>query len=68
MLKAIDSRDVIGQAKGILMARRGITAEKAFDELRRASQNLNIKLTEVARLLATHHTELDISDSPTARP
>ncbi|WP_037255622.1 GAF and ANTAR domain-containing protein [Kibdelosporangium aridum] len=66
MLKAIDSRDVIGQAKGILMARRGITAEKAFDELRRASQNLNIKLTEVARILATHHTELELSDSPTA--
>jgi hypothetical protein len=62
--KAIDSRDVIGQAKGILMARRGITADEAFDQLRRASQNLNIKLADVARLLATRHTELDFSDLP----
>jgi hypothetical protein len=68
LLKAIDSRDVIGQAKGILMARRGITAEKAFDELRRASQDLNIKLTEVARILATRHTEFDFPDSPALPP
>lgn len=49
--RAIDTRDVIGQAKGILMSRRGISAEEAFDVLRRASQDLNAKLADVARAL-----------------
>jgi GAF domain-containing protein len=39
--RAIDSRDVIGQAKGILMARRGIGSGEAFDILRKSSQDLN---------------------------
>ncbi|WP_378741310.1 ANTAR domain-containing protein [Nocardia brasiliensis] len=56
--KAIDSRDVIGQAKGILMARRGLTAEQAFDLLRRTSQDLNIKLSDLAATLVNHPTEL----------
>ena len=34
----MESRDVIGQAKGILMARQHITADEAFDMLRRGSQ------------------------------
>jgi hypothetical protein len=45
-------RDVIGQAKGILMERLKITPEDAFDLLRRSSQRLNLKLREVARGLA----------------
>lgn len=48
MEEALQSRDLIGQAKGILMAREGITAEEAFDMLRRASQRLNVKLRDVA--------------------
>jgi hypothetical protein len=56
--QAIDSRDVIGQAKGILMQRRGITADEAFDLLRRTSQDLNVKLTELAQTLASRHTEI----------
>lgn len=48
MEEALQSRDLIGQAKGILMAREGITADQAFDMLRRASQRLNIKLRDVA--------------------
>jgi hypothetical protein len=58
--RAVDSRDVIGQAKGILMQRRGITAEEAFDVLRRASQDLNVKLADLAGTLAARHTELDL--------
>jgi hypothetical protein len=46
------SRDVIGQAKGILMERLKITPEDAFDLLRRSSQHLNLKLRDVARGLA----------------
>jgi transcriptional regulator with GAF, ATPase, and Fis domain len=48
MEEALQSRDVIGQAKGVLMAREGVTADQAFDMLRRASQRLNVKLREVA--------------------
>jgi hypothetical protein len=49
---ALSSRDVIGQAKGILMERLHLTPEEAFDALRRASQRLNIKLREIAQNLA----------------
>lgn len=48
---ALSSRDVIGQAKGILMERLKMTPEEAFDSLRRASQHLNVKLREVAMRL-----------------
>jgi GAF domain-containing protein len=47
--EALLSRDLIGQAKGILMARRGCSAEDAFDLLRRASQEQNRKLTAIAK-------------------
>jgi hypothetical protein len=57
--RAMQSRDVIGQAKGILMHRRGISAEEAFDLLRHTSQDLNIKLVELATTLAARHTQLD---------
>lgn len=57
--RAIDSRDVIGQAKGILMHREGISAADAFELLRRTSQELNIKLVDLARTLADRHGELD---------
>jgi len=50
--EALSSRDVIGQAKGILMERLRITPEEAFDALRRSSQRLNVKLREVAASLA----------------
>jgi ANTAR domain/GAF domain len=48
---ALVSRNLIGQAQGILMERERITADQAFDILRRASQHLNIKLREVAQRL-----------------
>lgn len=59
MRKAIDSRDVIGQAKGILMAKRNMSADEAFDVLRRTSQQLNIKLTTLAHTLAARHSDSD---------
>ena len=55
---ALDSRDVIGQAKGILMERRGLPADEAFDVLRRASQDLNVKLRDVAATLAERRADL----------
>jgi len=48
---ALVSREIIGQAQGILMERERITADQAFDLLRRSSQRLNIKLRDVAQEL-----------------
>ncbi|MGY1705392.1 GAF and ANTAR domain-containing protein [Geodermatophilus sp. SYSU D00697] len=45
------NRDVIGQAKGILMERHRLTADQAFGVLARASQELNRKLVDIAREL-----------------
>jgi hypothetical protein len=50
--QALLTRDVIGQAKGILMERLKLTPEAAFDLLRRSSQHLNVKLRDVAGRLA----------------
>jgi hypothetical protein len=51
LMPALESREVIGEALGILMERERITSDQAFDVLRRASQHLNIKLREVAQNL-----------------
>lgn len=51
--KALQGRDVIGQAKGILMAQQNMNADETFDILRRASQRMNIKLRELAERVAT---------------
>ena len=45
---ALVTRDVIGQAKGILMATRRVDAGSAFDLLRECSQRLNVKLRDIA--------------------
>lgn len=49
--KAIDSRDIIGQAKGILMERHRITADQAFAILTQQSQHTNRPLRDVAERL-----------------
>lgn len=46
--QAVASRDVIGQAKGILMERHQLSADQAFRVLTRVSQHENRKLREVA--------------------
>lgn len=51
LTEALDTRDLIGQAKGILMERFKITAQEAFLLLSRASSELNIKLHDVAEQL-----------------
>ena len=50
---ALQSRDVIGQAKGILMHRHQMTSSRAFKLLVRTSQNTNIPLRQVAEQVAT---------------
>ena len=49
MHDALANRDVIGQAKGILMERHGVAADAAFGVLSRVSQAENMKLAEIAR-------------------
>lgn len=46
---ALENRDVIGQAKGIIMAGEALSSDEAFEVLRRASQRENRKLHEIAR-------------------
>ncbi|HEX2578334.1 MAG TPA: GAF and ANTAR domain-containing protein [Aquihabitans sp.] len=56
--QALRSRDLIGQAKGVLMARSDIDEERAFEILVAASRRLNTKLVEVAQRLVDgtlHH-------------
>jgi AmiR/NasT family two-component response regulator len=55
----IDSGDVIGPAKGILMGRRNISADEAFDILCKSSQACNVKLARVAKLVASQPDILD---------
>lgn len=50
--EAMATRNVIGQAQGILMERHRLTAGQAFDRLRTASMNLNRKLRDVAKDLS----------------
>jgi hypothetical protein len=50
--RSLSTRDIIGQAKGILMERERLSAGQAFDRLRRASQGLNVKLSDIAGKLA----------------
>lgn len=49
---ALRSRDVIGQAKGVLMEREGITAEEAFARLQATSQAVNRPIRELAAEIA----------------
>jgi GAF domain-containing protein len=48
---ALDSRAVIDQAKGVIMANRGVSSDDAFEHLRELSQRGNVKLREVAQLV-----------------
>ncbi|MDN5856096.1 MAG: GAF and ANTAR domain-containing protein, partial [Actinomycetia bacterium] len=51
---ALDTRKLIGQAQGILMERYSLDADRAFEVLRRYSQDHNVKLHSVAeQLVAT---------------
>ena len=59
---ALASRDLIGQAKGILMGRFDVDAVRAFELLRRVSQESNTPVKEIAARL-TERKPLDIDGS-----
>ena len=46
---AVEGHKIIGQATGIMMERHRLTSTVAFELLRVASQNRNIRLREIAR-------------------
>ncbi|MGZ5363829.1 MAG: GAF and ANTAR domain-containing protein [Mycobacterium sp.] len=48
---ALASRDVIGQAKGMIIERYGVDAVRAFELLRKLSQDSNVPLIKVATQL-----------------
>lgn len=48
----VDSREVIGQATGIIMQRHQVSAEQAFHVLARTSQERNLKLRTLAGQIA----------------
>lgn len=52
---ALVTRDIIGQAKGILMHWMDVTGLEAFSLLTRLSQDSNKKLVDIARLLVEQH-------------
>jgi AmiR/NasT family two-component response regulator len=49
--KALASRDMIGQAKGMIMERYGIGPIQAFEMLRKLSQDSNVPLARIAEEL-----------------
>lgn len=58
LYSAVSTRDRIGQAKGIIMERYGVDELRAFDLLRRLSQESQTKLIDIAqRVIDTRGTE-----------
>ena len=64
-LRAItERRAVIEQAKGMLMLVYGVDADKAFDVLRKQSQDHNVKLNLVAEQVMKDLVELSRNKGP----
>jgi len=53
----LQSNREIGKAIGLMMAFHKISDEEAFAMLRTASQEMNLKLSEVARRVVEHHNQ-----------
>lgn len=63
---ALATRDTIGQAKGMLMQRENVDGVTAFNMLVRASQQTNIKVSEVAAWLVGEHERPGEASRPAA--
>ena len=66
---AMESRAVIEQAKGVLIAHHRITADEAFERLRHQSQSENRKLRVIAADIVhefSESTDPQLSDATTA--
>jgi transcriptional regulator with GAF, ATPase, and Fis domain len=60
---ALASRDLIGQAKGMLMERFKIDAVQAFEVLKRLSQNANTPLVDIAHGIVNSEHLADVVDN-----
>jgi hypothetical protein len=54
---ALESRDIIGQAKGMIMERFQLDAARAFELMIRVSQNSNIRVADLAEEIASRRSE-----------
>jgi GAF domain-containing protein len=63
--QALESRAVIDQAKGVLMALHAEDADDAFERLVRASSRRNVKLRELATEIIGRATEGTLGPDPT---
>ena len=66
--RGLTSRQVIGQAVGLLMAQRRCTAEDAFELLKTASQRSNEKLRDLAQRLVAAHEDEVLKGGTSVRP
>lgn len=64
---AMKTRSDIDQAKGIIMAMRGISAEDAFALLSEQSQNRNVKVSEIAASMIDSIAEQTVSPAVSRR-
>ena len=65
--EALVARSIIDQALGVLMSQNRCTREAAFGILRRASQNRNVKLRDVAATIIERFTGHPAADPPPFR-
>jgi AmiR/NasT family two-component response regulator len=63
LTSSIESRALIDQAIGVIMAIRRCTQDEALAFLRSASQNQNVKMREIAAAIVT-----DVSGEPPGQP
>ena len=64
--RALASRDLIGQAKGMIMERYGVDAVQAFELLRKLSQDSNVPLIKVATRTRRESSVDELGGSPSA--
>jgi hypothetical protein len=57
LIAAIETRDLIGQATGIIMAREGVDDTGAFEILRDGSNHLQCKLCDLAHQIVDHQRQ-----------
>jgi transcriptional regulator with GAF, ATPase, and Fis domain len=55
--EVVEARELIGQAKGILMGRQGISSQAAMDILCRGAERLKMELREMARRVVAGEEE-----------
>jgi GAF domain-containing protein len=67
LVQAIDARKLVGQAMGILMERFDLDADRAFEVLKRYSQDTNQKLRDVAKNLVETRQLPTITRQPDTR-